>query len=233
MKPIILSLESATSVCSVSISKGEEILSMKETVEGNRHSEWMTLYIENCIKEANCNYKDIDAIAVSKGPGSYTGLRVGYSIAKGLAYQLDIPIIEVNTIRSIAFGLKESVQENDLIIPMVDARRMEVYLQYLDYNKEEISEVSPCILDEKDWSNLLEYNRVHIIGNGAFKFKNLECFETHKHKVVVHEDVINSAQFLISEALDKWNRQEFADVAYCVPFYLKSPNITQSKKPLF
>lgn len=234
MKPIILSLESATPVCSVALSKGNKLLCLKETTEGNRHSEWMTLYIEHCMQEANMRYSDIDAIAVSKGPGSYTGLRVGYSIAKGLAYQLDIPIIEVNTIRSIAFGLKNGAIENsDLIIPMIDARRMEVYQQFLDYEKNPLSEIYPCILDEYDWTELSLYNKVHIIGNGAFKFKKLDCIFENQEQVVIYDEIINSAQNLIPEALEKWTSKEFADVAYCVPFYLKSPNITKSKKPLF
>lgn len=232
MGPIILALESATSVCSVALSKGSEILSLKETVEGNRHSEWMTVYIEECMKEAGVQYSDIQCIAVSKGPGSYTGLRVGYSIAKGLAYQLDVPIVEVNTIRSIAFGLQESVSEGDLIIPMVDARRMEVYMQYLDHSKKELTNVAPCILDEKDWNDLKEYRHIHLVGNGAWKCKNLEPF-TVLENVTIHEDVLNSAKFLLPEAIELWNQQVFADVAYCVPFYLKSPNITKSKKPLF
>lgn len=233
MKPIILSLESATSVCSVALSRGSELLSLKETVEGNRHSEWMTLYVEHCMKSANVQYSDIDAIVVSKGPGSYTGLRVGYSIAKGLAYQLDIPIIEVNTMRSISFGLKVELDKNDIVVPMIDARRMEVYQQFLDHNRQPISEVYPCILDEYNWQVLSSYDQVHLVGNGAFKFKQLENYYQFENKVVVHEAILNSAQYLIPEGLEKWEAKEFADVAYSVPFYLKSPNITKSKKPLF
>lgn len=233
MKPIILSLESATSVCSVALSRGSELLSIKETVEGNRHSEWMTLYVEHCMKSANVEYSEIDAIVVSKGPGSYTGLRVGYSIAKGLAYQLDIPIIEVNTIRSISFGLKDELGKNDLVVPMIDARRMEVYQQFLDYNHQPISEVYPCILNEYNWEVLKPYEKVHLIGNGAFKFKQLDNYQEFENKVVVHEDILNSSQHLIPEGLEKWESKEFADVAYSVPFYLKSPNITKSKKALF
>lgn len=234
-EPIIICLETGTAVCSVALFRGKTLLHVKETTDGNKHSQWLTSYIDDCMQTSGVSFDQVDAVAVSQGPGSYTGLRVGYATAKGICVAKNIPLIEVSTLKSLYFGLQESVnlQEHTLICPMIDARRMEVYWQTFDEQGNQQIDIIPLILPEQDWAFLHTYKHVHFCGNGAFKMLKLESeyvFEPHIH---IHQEIINSAQFLIHEAIEKYNNQAFADIAYAIPFYLKNPNITTSKKQLF
>ena len=155
---LILCIETATPVCSVALSKNGEILSLKETARKNSHSEVVTLFIDDLLRENKIQYTDLNAVAVSKGPGSYTGLRIGVSTAKGLCYALDIPLIAINTLRSMAYDMAEiylkerKASENILFCPMIDARRMEVYSAIYNKDNNEVRETKAEIIDKNSFS---------------------------------------------------------------------------------
>lgn len=235
---IILHLESSTKVCSAALSKGNEIIQLKETNEGNRHSEWMTSFIDELLTKASIAYSELDAISVSEGPGSYTGLRVAYSVAKGMAFSLQIPMIGVNTLLSLSNAYYTEKQQSDedisnhIVLPMIDARRMEVYTLAVDNKHNVITPLHAHILDEQSFDTYKEYDQIVLVGDGAFKVKDLALDESMKAKIKIREDIICSASHLHHEAIDKYLDKNFLDVAYCVPQYLKSPNITTSKKKI-
>lgn len=228
---LILLLESSTKVCSVALSLNGEIIAIEETAEGNRHSEWMTVYVERVFQSSGYKYNQLNAIAVSQGPGSYTGLRVAYSIAKGMAFRLSIPIIEVDTLSSIAHGYnaKHPIQLDEVVIPMIDARRMEVYLQALDHTMEITKSLEAHVFTEQSFDAYLQYNKIHLVGDGATKVDQLNLDQDIKSKITIH-NIFCSASHMVFEAQQKFDREAFSDLAYCTPHYLKSPNITTSKK---
>ena len=146
---LILNLETATTVCSVSLGKDGKLLALKEQNGDYSHAENLTLFIEDVLKQANVKFSELDAIAVSKGPGSYTGLRIGVSTAKGLCYSLNIPLIAIDTLKSLAVGIKNSdlkIRNSDLLCPMLDARRMEVYCALFDNSLNYVRETSAEII---------------------------------------------------------------------------------------
>ncbi|HSH19755.1 MAG TPA: tRNA (adenosine(37)-N6)-threonylcarbamoyltransferase complex dimerization subunit type 1 TsaB, partial [Draconibacterium sp.] len=178
---LILNIETSTAVCSVSLAQNGSTLFKKESKEGLNHSKVLTVFIEDLFKENNIQLKTIDAVAVSKGPGSYTGLRIGVSVAKGLCYGLDIPLISVNSLETMGiFAANNQDKYNlgkgnypTLFCPMIDARRMEVYTALYNSKGEEIRPVSAEIIDENFISDLLENHKVLFFGNGAEKCKNI------------------------------------------------------------
>ena len=168
---LILCLETATTNCSVALSKDGALLALKEDKSNNySHAEKLHVFIDEILKENNLQVEDLDAIAVSKGPGSYTGLRIGVSSAKGLCFSLDIPLISIATLASLAAHVK---QEKGFIIPMLDARRMEVYSAVFDQKLEEIRETRAEVLDENSFTDYLEKNNTVFIGNGVEKFQDI------------------------------------------------------------
>lgn len=218
---LILSIETATQVCSVALAKDNEVLGLKESTKKNSHAEIVTVFIDELIKENNISFGDLDAIAVSKGPGSYTGLRIGVSTAKGMCYALDIPLISVNTLQSLAFGgslnFRHESALSALFCPMIDARRMEVYCAFYDENINEIRETRAEIIESNSFQTYLEKNQVIFFGDGADK-----CKEVIQHpNAVFLDDVYPSASNLMRIAFDKFKKQQFEDVAYFEPFYLK------------
>ncbi|MBN2175508.1 MAG: tRNA (adenosine(37)-N6)-threonylcarbamoyltransferase complex dimerization subunit type 1 TsaB [Bacteroidales bacterium] len=217
----ILLIETATPVCSVALARGNEIISQRSSQEINIHSTILTVFIQEVLKEARLKPTELDAIAVSKGPGSYTGLRIGVSVAKGLCYALDIPLISVNTLLSMAGGMKEKCQyknfEPIFYCPMIDARRMEVYSAVYDHNLTRIRETKAEIIDENSFSEYLFSNKIIFFGNGAAKCKNVL---SHSNALFV-EDFEPSAIFMKPFAEEKFLEKHFEDVAYFEPFYLK------------
>jgi tRNA threonylcarbamoyladenosine biosynthesis protein TsaB len=212
---LILALETATTNCSVSISKNGEIIGFKEDFNENySHSERLHCYIEEVVTECNINLNELDAIAVSKGPGSYTGLRIGVSAAKGLCISLDIPLISVNTLESLA---NQIYGDSDIIIPMLDARRMEVYSSVYSSNKEKIRKTKAEILDKKSFSDYSSSGKIIFIGNGAKKYKDICPYIN----VEFHENNQPSAKEMGPLAYSKFLKKEFEDVAYFEPYYLK------------
>lgn len=217
-KPLILLIETGTPTCSVALSDNGNVISVKELNEANIHASQITHFIEDVMKKADKNYKDLDAVAVSMGPGSYTGLRIGISTAKGLCYALDIPLIAIDTIEAMASGLIKSqeLSENALLVPMLDARRMEVYTGIYRSDLSIVEAVSAKIIDEHSFKDF-NINDLYFFGNGSDKFKTL--FE--KQKNIQFVDFSTSARHLNELALKKFNSGQFEDVAYFEPFYLK------------
>lgn len=226
MENIVL-VESTTEVCSVAIyNAASAIIAEKHSSEGYKHSEYLSIYIIDCIKQADLKLSDLSAIAMSNGPGSYTGLRVGCSVAKGLCLGLDIPLIAVSTLEAMA---SEYFNKNhDLVLPMIDARRMEVYTAYYSNNGTCIKDDHNLILDESLFLDLSKtYESTIIIGNGASKAHN---FELPDNIVVVPNEcrAVNLARI----AAHKYASKEFVELAYHEPFYLKSANVTTPKKKI-
>ena len=221
MNPTILHIETATDVCSVALSKGPEIIGLKEEAGGNNHAKNLLPFIDEVLKQGGCKTADLQGVAVSIGPGSYTGLRIGVSTAKGIAYTAGIPVMAIGTLEGIAQGAKtlwaKSSDEQPQIVPMIDARRMEVFTTRYDFNMTPLEEVSSKIIDESTFSELLDAQTVLFCGNGMPKCRELlSAFPNARFL-----DASVSAQNLLPAALKKWQHQEFENVAYFEPFYLK------------
>jgi len=212
---LILALETATTNCSVSISKNGEIIGLKEDFNDNySHSERLHCYIEEVLTDCNISLSDLDAIAVSKGPGSYTGLRIGVSAAKGLCMSLDIPLISLNTLESLVHQIEDDC---DTIIPMLDARRMEVFSSVYSGDKVNIRKTQAEILDERSFSEYSNIGKIIFIGNGVRKYKEI-CPYTN---VEFLEKKQPSSKEMGPMAFAKFQKKEFEDVAYFEPYYLK------------
>lgn len=222
---LILNIETSTEVCSVTLAENGKLRFIKESTEGLNHSELLTVFIEELFAENQIQINTIDAVAVSKGPGSYTGLRIGVSVAKGLCYALNIPLIAINSLEVMGIFAAQNITEysnlksdNVLFCPMIDARRMEVYTALYNLKGEEIKAVSAEIIDETFLINFLENNTILFFGNGADKCKNQI---THSNAIFKGPEK-TSAQFMQNIADFKYNKKEFEDVAYFEPFYLKN-----------
>ena len=212
---LILNIETTTTNCSVSLSYEGEILVLKEDNNANySHAEWLHVFIEDIIASSNYQLKDIDAVAVSKGPGSYTGLRIGVSAAKGLCFALDKPLISISTLEALAHQVSAT---EGVIIPMLDARRMEVYSAIFDSSYKEIRKIEAQILDETSFVSYLEKGLVYFVGNGVEKTKTLL---TSANAVFV-DDKLPSAREMGAIAEIKYKKNDIEDVAYFEPYYLK------------
>ncbi|MCQ2285346.1 MAG: tRNA (adenosine(37)-N6)-threonylcarbamoyltransferase complex dimerization subunit type 1 TsaB [Bacteroidales bacterium] len=214
----ILHIESATEVCSVALSVGTEIVAKEETIDATSHSKNLILFVEKVMRESNTDKKWLDAICFSAGPGSYTGLRIGASTAKGLAYSLDIPLISVPTLESIAAGVQTNFNDdNVLFCPMIDARRMEVFTMLLDKNLSVIEPISAKIIEKTSFDEVLSQNKVVFCGNGMAKCRELLL---SKENALFDETPISAAN-MVDIALKKYNARDFENTAYFEPFYLK------------
>jgi tRNA threonylcarbamoyladenosine biosynthesis protein TsaB len=174
------------------------------------------------IKDAGCTMKDINAVAVSNGPGSYTGLRIGLSAAKGLCYALQIPLITIGTLQMMVQGVEKN--EANLYCPMIDARRMEVFTAMYGSEGKEITSPAALILDENSFAEDLKMNRILFFGNGAAKFKNI-C----SHSNAIFSGLHTDASQLAKLSQQKFTAKDFADLAYCEPLYVKEFFTTQKK----
>ncbi|MCW1147169.1 tRNA (adenosine(37)-N6)-threonylcarbamoyltransferase complex dimerization subunit type 1 TsaB [Flavobacterium lacisediminis] len=211
---IILNIETATKNCSVALAKDGITIACKEIAEQNfSHAEKLHVFIEELLSESNLKFSDLSAIAVSQGPGSYTGLRIGVSSAKGLCYALNIPMIAIDTLQLLA---KQIQIEDGIIIPMIDARRMEVFTAFYDKNHNQIRNTQAEIIDETSYQEITE--TIHLVGDGTEKFKNTLT----DVKFVFHSDVVfPSANEMSHLSFDKYQKCDFVDVAYFEPYYLK------------
>ena len=220
----ILHIETSTKNCSVSISENGTLLHLKElNTGGYSHAEKLHPFIQDCLQESNLSIKDIDAIAVGKGPGSYTGLRIGVSAAKGLCFSNDIPLIAINSLEI----LSQSCQiDEGVIIPMIDARRMEVYSAIFDKDHSWIRPTEAEIIDEHSFSQILEENTVYFLGDGAEKCK--EVIQHSNARFIDH--AFPSAKEMVAIAYQKYLNKDFEDVAYFEPYYLKDFVATPEKK---
>ena len=217
---LILNLETATQVCSVALAKDGELLSLRELNEKNVHAEVLTPFVQEVMKEANLNLADLDAVAVSQGPGSYTGLRIGVSTAKGLCYSLDIPLIGVSTLQSMArwaqITLGDKISDKAWFTPMIDARRMEVYTAFYNHQMEAQSKIEPHIFTEDSFATIDK--ELILSGDGCQKSQDL--FK-NRSNISIYPEILCSAQGMISLSENKFQKEDFEDVAYFEPFYLK------------
>jgi tRNA threonylcarbamoyladenosine biosynthesis protein TsaB len=219
----ILNIETATKNCSVALAKDGKTIVYKEIAEeGYSHAERLHVFIEEIIKEAGITLNDLSAIAVSQGPGSYTGLRIGVSAAKGLCYALDVPLIAVDTLQALASQVTIS---SGLIIPMIDARRMEVYSAVFAPNYELKREVLAEIITENSFEDLEE--TLYFVGDCAEKCKSVLTKENY---IFLDEIVYPSAKEMSAISFEKFKISDTVDVAYFEPYYLKDFMITTPKK---
>lgn len=221
----ILHLETSSKNCSVAISDGEELLCVcEETSENFKQSESLHTFVEWALEGAKLTLQDLDAICLGKGPGSYTGLRIGASSAKGFCYGLKIPLIAVNSLETM---IEPFINKGyDFIIPLIDARRMEVYSAVFTGSSGDMTvQTEAKVLDENSYQ---EYTakKVVFVGDGALKAK--EILKLPNAEFV--ETVYPSAKYLIKKAVEKFNQKEFEDIAYFEPFYLKSFQGVKMKK---
>lgn len=232
--PLILNLETATNICSVALCKGENILAKRESDEDRSHGSLLTVFMQEVLEEAGVKPEEISAIAVSKGPGSYTGLRIGVSVTKGFAYGLSIPVIGIVTLQAmvVAATRHRSVKELQqkypeiLFCPMIDARRMEVFSALYDKNRDIISPVSATVVGEKSFSKELEENHIVFFGNGADKLPDI-IQHPHAHFI---QQIQPSAVAMIPLTIHHYENKIFEDTAYFEPYYLKDFVATTPRK---
>ncbi|MBO0331437.1 tRNA (adenosine(37)-N6)-threonylcarbamoyltransferase complex dimerization subunit type 1 TsaB [[Muricauda] lutisoli] len=222
---IILNLETATTNCSVSISKDDKVVVLKENNAANySHSEQLHVFIKEALEEASLLFSDLDAIAISKGPGSYTGLRIGVSAAKGLCFSLDLPLISIPTLQSMAHQVQ--LEPGEMVIPVLDARRMEVYACVYNNDYQEIRETRAEVINEASFADYVSGHKVYVAGSGAEK-----CRGVLQHpNFVFNDSVVPSAKQMAPIAFQKFKSNQFEDVAYFEPYYLKDFVLQQKKK---
>lgn len=221
---LILNIETATKNCSVSLAdKGEIIVSKELNDGGYSHAEKLHVFIKEIIEEAKIDFSKLNAVAVSKGPGSYTGLRIGVSAAKGLCYALDIPLISINTLQSLASSISFS---EGYVIPLLDARRMEVYSSVFNTENRNIRKVKAEIIFENSFHEFLKEEKCYFLGDGAEKCKGI-IKSKNAHFI---DDKYPSAIEMGVLSYEKYKKNDIEDVAYFEPFYLKDFVTTVSKK---
>lgn len=245
---MILCLETSTAVCSVALVDNSNVIALRESLDGQNHAEKITIFIDEVMKEANISYNELEAIAVSKGPGSYTGLRIGVSTAKGLCYAMEKPLIAIDTLATMTEGLLDNNFDNDhdtnikslpsssssssssssIFCPMIDARRMEVYSAFFTGDMKKISETEALIIDESSFSDLKLNHHLYLFGDGADKLVSL--FENEENITVI-EKFHCSAAYMARLAEEAFKNNDFVDTAYFEPFYLKDfvPGIPKVK----
>ena len=222
---LILSIESATDHCSVCVSKKEEVLAYMAAEEKFQHGQQLTLFIQSVLESAQLSLKELDAIAISGGPGSYTALRIGTATAKGICFALDKPLIAIPTLQALASQAANLMPRATHFCPMIDARRMEVYTATYDVQANEI-EAAKALIVEADAFDHLE-GEIVFSGNGAEKCKTI-LQKPNFHFLPFGCD----AKYLVPLVYKAFQQANFEDLAYYAPFYLKPPNITTPKKRL-
>ncbi|GHA68023.1 tRNA (adenosine(37)-N6)-threonylcarbamoyltransferase complex dimerization subunit type 1 TsaB [Pontibacter akesuensis] len=227
--PLLLALETSTTVCSIALFKGQQLLGASELQIEKSHSSHITVMIAQLVENCGATLHELSAVAVSGGPGSYTGLRIGTSTAKGLCFSLNIPLLEVSTLHGLAAQVTALTPnpERFLFCPMLDARRLEVYTCLLDHTLKEVLPIAPVVLEENTFAGELQERPVIFFGSGAGKFR--EMVNTKENALFV-EGVLPNAKTIGELALAKYEQKAFEDVAYYEPFYLKDVYITSAGK---
>lgn len=227
----ILNIETSTNVCSVALSQDGVCLYEDVNMEGPSHAQVLAGYVKNAVSFADSHAIPIDAIAISKGPGSYTGLRIGVSEAKGVAYGRDAKLLSVPTLKLLTVPIllgHEELPEDALLCPMIDARRMEVYCALYDRALNEVVQTQALVIDSDSFKNYLDKQPIYFMGNGADK-----CVETIQHpNAHFIKNIVPRAKNMIPLAEMAIAKEQFEDVAYFEPFYLKEFVATKSKKLL-
>ncbi len=236
-EPLILHIETATDICSVALSEGDHQLSLVESGMERSHATLLNPYIRQVLAESGRELNKLNAVAISKGPGSYTGLRIGVSTAKGLAYGLEIPLLSSGTLDNMAYGGRDhpfiqkilrDVGKELLLCPMIDARRMEVYACFFTMGMTIIRKVTADVISSDTYREILDKHPVCFFGNGSLK---CEKVLSHPNAYFINE-IHPSASQMIKPALHRFHQQQFEDVAYFEPFYLKDFIATIPRKKL-
>lgn len=230
----ILHIETATNICSVALSEGEQLIALRESDEDKSHGALLTVFMDEILKESRIKPEDLNAISVSKGPGSYTGLRIGVSAVKGFGYALDLPIIGIDTLLAMAIGAKacEEVEELSrqnselLLCPMIDARRMEVYSGFYTMKDQVFRKVAADIIDADSYADILASHPVVFFGNGSLKIKEILIHDNARFV----DGLVPSAKNMILPSLAAYREKNFEDTAYFEPYYLKDFVATIPKK---
>jgi len=233
---LILNIETSTEVCSAALARDGEIIHLCENLAGQNHAMLLTVYIKELLQSTKITVNQIDAVAVSGGPGSYTGLRIGVSVAKGICYSANLPLIAITSLEAMANHVMLNLDkiysidsDNILFCPMIDARRMEVYTSFYDRHGVQIREIQADIIDHLSYLPFLENNSVLFFGNGSAK-----CRETIAHpNAIFINDIFTSASHMIPLSEKKFKLQQFSNVAYYEPFYLKDFVATTPVKNIF
>jgi len=232
---LILNIETTTHVCSAALIKDGQLIRLREDHEGKSHASLLSWFIEQILQEEALKVNDLDAVSISRGPGSYTGLRIGVSTAKGLCYGADKPLIAVYTLQALTQGLLDAlkastnpppVDDHTILVPMLDARRMEVYSAFLNHNLEFVRDVKAEVVEETSYQDWLKDRNMVFFGNGAAKCRQVI---SHPHAFFV-EGIEPSAQHMAHLSEKKYQAGEFEDVAYFEPFYLKDFIATRPRK---
>jgi len=229
---MILCIETATNVCSTALCNSAGVVSVKESVDLRSHASKLTVYIGELLKDAGISASDLKAVAVSKGPGSYTGLRIGVSVAKGIAFGASLPLISVATTQSMTMGLIqkiEKVDENTIFCPMIDARRMEVYYALYDHGGKQIKDISADIITESSFDAIPEKYKIVFFGDGAAKCNNI----IKRQNIYFFDNFSLSAAFMYKSVKEAFDLKHFEDIAYFEPFYLKDFIATTQRKNIF
>jgi len=218
----ILLIETATQVCSVGLCVDKQLLSIRESFDQRSHAELITTFVSEVINEGGLSFEQLDAVAVSKGPGSYTGLRIGVSTAKGICFACDIPLISIDTLQALAFGMKSQIDENphendQLFCPMIDARRMEVYTAIFDSTLSTIMPTTALVIEADSLNHWLEKKKVWFAGDGSAKCNQVMSHENAYFLNEVHPSVSN----MVNLANQAFSEGKFENLAYFEPFYLK------------
>lgn len=233
---LILNIETSTEVCSALLARDGIAIHSRENLSGQNHSMLLTVYLEELMAESNITIGQLDAVAVSGGPGSYTGLRIGVSVAKGLCYAAHLPMIAINSLEAMADSVIRNLKHKHVVnpgkplfCPMIDARRMEVYTAFYDENGLPVRGIQADIIDHQSYLPYLDSHTVYFFGNGASK-----CREaiTHPNAIFI-DDIITSARNMVALAERDFSKKEFVDVAYYEPFYLKDFIATIPVKNIF
>lgn len=238
--PLILNIESTTTMCSVALAQDGELLALREKNEGYSHAENLTVFCEEVMREAGKKFPELDAVAVSKGPGSYTGLRIGVSAAKGFCFALSKPLISISTLKALTYNFlrnnpvmvsearakRERVEPcQPAYIPMLDARRMEVYCAAYDHQLKEFLPVQAHILTEHSFETLRKDYTLYLFGDGAAKAKAV----LHGEAIHIIENIFPSASAMVHFSEEAFAQKQFEDLAYFEPYYLKEFFLKQQK----
>lgn len=222
---LILSIESSTKVCSVAIHEHGVLVGILELHQENVHSQKLMMLVKDLLDRTSLRASELQAVAVSSGPGSYTGLRIGVSIAKGLAFAQEIPLIAVDTLEAMAHQVKVFARDSDVIIPMIDARRMEVYVAVYDADLRNLEPLAPRIIESNPFLEYLEKRKVFFLGDGVEKLK---AILDHPNSVFLEK--LNSASSVGELAYSNYKENQIEDIAYFEPNYLKEFRVIASKK---
>ena len=227
---LILNIETSETICSVALANNNKVIALKESTEERSHAKLVTVFIDEIFKKSEYTLQNLDAIAITKGPGSYTGLRIGVSTAKGLCYGLDIPLISVGTLTALANAtINTGNYKNYKFCPMIDARRMEVYSAIYNSDLSKIKDVSADILTEDSYSNFLKEDKIVFVGSGSAKFNEI----LNNSNAIFNSEIVPSAKNMIEISYQKFIDKNFEDVAYFEPYYLKNFIAIKPKNKIF